>query len=298
MNLKVMNDNNFVEFGGDIETVMPHDRISFDVDAFDSAIRSQGVCLIHFQAMPCPVGVVDLDDNRRPHPDHEGCTNGFVYEEVGKVTALFIGNSKNKNQSDVGFYDGSTAQASFPRCYDDTNTKVMVAPFDRFFSADPTIRVVTWQRFVHHESGIDRLKFPVCDVVSIKDNAGITYKQDDDFIVANGVIKWIGRQPAMSLDVGPGFNRQGTTKGAVCSVRYTYRPWWYVGQMMHEIRVSQLTETSKGRHIERMPQSVLLHREYVALSKDQQTPGSVGNGIDADSFRTVLSPMYGSFGKK
>ena len=40
-----------------ITEIDPH-QISFDVEAFDLAIRSQGVRLQHFQATRCPVGMV------------------------------------------------------------------------------------------------------------------------------------------------------------------------------------------------------------------------------------------------
>jgi hypothetical protein len=285
------------EFVEDIDTEIQDSRVSFDTDAFDNAIRAHGVPLIHYVALPCPVGLVDLSDNRKPHPDHEGCTNGFIYEEAGKITGLFIGNSKHKNLSDAGFWDDSTVQASFPREYDGTCTPLFVAPFDRFYLAEPTLTVVTWQRYIHSETGIDRLKFPVEQVMAFKDSNGGVYKQDDDFVVQHGLIRWVGRQPAPLLDVGPGYGGRSTVKGAVCAVRYTYRPWFYVGQMMHELRVAQVTETTKGnRSIEKMPQSVLLHREYVTTNKDQQTPGSVGPGVDADMMRTVMGPMYGGGG--
>ena len=92
----------------DVVTDIPAHQISFDTSAFDEAIASQGARLLHFEAIRCPVGLVDLGDIQRPHPDHSGCTNGFLYKKIGTVRALSTSNSKNKRDGDLGWWDGST----------------------------------------------------------------------------------------------------------------------------------------------------------------------------------------------
>lgn len=274
----------------DVNTDIPSTRISFDVEAFDEAVRSHGVKLVHYQALRCPVGMTDMDDNRASHDDHEGCTNGFLYDKVGCVTALFIGNSKHKNPADIGFWDGSTVQVSTPRFYDNPDCKpFMVAPFDRFY-LDEEIEVVAWQLFIHHASGRDRLKYPVKHIQSLVDARGERYAEGVDFDIKQEQIFWRdGRRPAVNFDADP-------DRGAVCAVRYTYRPWWYVGQVLHEVRVSQATGDDGTRSIQRMPQSLMLHREYVPLTRDQEEPGT--GGIDSDALRTVLGPLNGGFGPR
>jgi hypothetical protein len=274
----------------DLVTEIPSTLVSFDADAFDEAIRSQGVRLVHYQALPCPVGLTNLDDNRRPHEDHAGCTNGFLYGKAGVVTGLFTGNSKHKVPDEMGFWDSSTVQISLPRFYDECDQRLYIAPFDRLYLDDEHLNVVTWQRYIHSDDGVDRLKYPVVEVVRLVDNAGIVYQEGDDFVVQQGLIKWVGRQPVPLTGTD-------SDRGAICAIRYTYRPYWYVGQLMHELRVTQITGDT-GRHTEKMPQQILAHREYVAQTKDQQPPGSAGTGVDADMMRTVMSPMYGGFGPK
>lgn len=77
--------------------------------------------------------MTDLDDNQRPHPDHEHCTNGFTFTKAGVVTGLFTGNNKRKTPDEIGFWDGSTAQVTLPRFYDESETRVFVSPYDRFY---------------------------------------------------------------------------------------------------------------------------------------------------------------------
>jgi hypothetical protein len=292
------NGPSFVE---DIFTEIPKARVSFDMSAFDDAIRSHGVSLVHHQAMPCPVGMTDLDDNRRPAShDGCGCSNGFLYNVGGGITALFTNNNKSKNHTDLGMWDGSTVVMSFPRTYDGTSTPVLVSPFDRFYLAEENLVVITWQRFIHREDSLDRLKYPACAVTNLVDSTGQTYVAGQDFVVVKGNLKWVGDQPAQQLDIGPGLtNGNGAQRGAVCSVRYTYRPWFYVGTLMHELRVAQVTD-EMGRSVVRGPQQCLVHREFVVTSKDNQEVGSIPASVDADSFRTVMGPMYGggSFGVK
>ena len=63
-----------------------------------------------------------------------------------------------------------------------------------------------------------------------------------------------------------------------------------VWQLVHEIRISQVSGLD-GRFLRRLPQNVVLHREYVAQTRDQAEPGAAG--VDADALRTVLAPLSG-----
>lgn len=300
----------------ELQTVIAPTHISFDADAFDALLRGQGVKLVHYRAMRCPVGMIDLDDNRRPHPDHVGCTNGFVYTKVGTITALFTGNSKHKNIEDIGWWDGSTVQVSFPRSYDQCDdcdaVEFFVAPFDRFYLHEENIMVPTWQLFLHNETGLDRLKYPVVKVEDLMDARGDRYAQDTDFTIAlGGQLKWGTRQPTPELQVGPGLlppspdldftgltpvsSSGNPTRGAVCSVRYLYRPFWYVGQLVHEIRVSQIGQFNGPNKLTRMPQAAVLHREYVSMTKQSDEPGSPTQPQDADTFRIMAGPSDGGF---
>lgn len=241
------------------QMVFPSDAVSFDPDKFDELIRTQGVEMEHFRAVPCVVGMIDADDERRPHEHHEHCSNGYVYVKAGHVTCGFLGNSKEVKTSDLGRADGSTVQVIFPRYYDCTdNTKpVQPAPFDRIYLKDKDVApVVTWEKHNCSDTGIEKLRYPAIDVTDLHDSTGKRYAQCEDFDIVEGNIVWRqGRDPGID---------PSTKKGRVIGVRYTYRPFWYVQRMIHEVRVAQVENEFTGdRETIRFPQSMILQREYV-----------------------------------
>lgn len=268
--------------------------VSFDEEAFDSFIRSQGVELQHFRALKCPVGQIDRDDvSRRPHEDHEGCSNGFIYIEAGTVTCLYQGNTKDSRMMDLGRMDAATVQVTFPRFYDkakdgcaDDLAPVLIAPFDRLYlKEDAGLEVVHWQDGQFHASGLDRLDFPVKRVSDLIDSLGKHYKQNVDFTIENGLVRW-------SLESNPGIDPK-TNKGITYSVRYTYRPFFYLSRMIHEIRVAQVQDNTTGnRTTMRMPQTALLQREYSFMSETSEARK------DAASARQQRAPASGSFGPR
>ena len=181
-------------------TDLPSVMVSFDVEAFDQAIRSQGVRLIHFTALRCPVGLTDIGDNRRPHPDHAGCSNGFLYRKAGTVTALLLGNGNDPQLRDIGFVDGASFTSTFPLNYDDACIPAKpfyLAPFDRFYLDEEAITVPTWQLVQCNEAGIDRTNFPIVEVEDLIDSRGESYEQCKDYEIENGQIVWLssGRRP-------------------------------------------------------------------------------------------------------
>lgn len=267
-------------------TDLPNNHVSFDVDAFDQAIRSQGVTFVHWRAMRCPVGMIDQYDSRRPHDDHSGCSNGFIYTVAGKITCLFTGNGTGSNPMEMGIMDGSTVSVTLPRFYDGGQDAVYIAPYDRLYLDEDRITVVNWQLFEAHASGRDKLNFPVAKVQDLLDSRNSRYQEGADFEVQGGQIVWTGsNRPGLDLETG---------KGRVCAIRYLYRPYWYVKQLVHEVRVSQAENPYTGeRQIQRMPQAIVLQREYVfeKEDKDAQAP-------DPNSPRQVKSPLDGIFGPR
>jgi hypothetical protein len=260
-------------------TELPSQSVSFDVEAFNENVRAQGVKLLHYKAMRCPVGMITAgDDNRRPHEDHAGCSNGFLYHEAGTITAMFTANSNSMRMNDVGYTDGSSVSVTFPSTYDNQETPFYVAPFDRFYLAESNIAVPTWQTFQCHQSGMDRTRFPIEEVEYLMDSFGRTYQYGTDFDVSNGQIKWLtANRPGIDMDTG---------KGIICSVRYLYRPFWYCARMLHEVRIHQ---TEEG--LFRMPQSAVLNREYLYLNEEQDDTVK-----EADSLRQMPAPDDGGWG--
>lgn len=276
----------------DYEKVFPRNEShSFDAEAFDEGVRSQGVRLIHYQAMRCPVGLIDMYDSRRPHDDHAQCSNGFLYKEAGTVTALFTGNSTSTRAVDMGLLDGSSVQVTLPRTYDGSDQQIYVATYDRFYLAEAgDVTVVNWQLFEAHASGMDRFKYPIVAVEHIIDSDGKEYGPKD-YDLRDGVIYW---KPGK----GPGRNPKMPDRGTVGTVRYRYRPYWYAKQLIHEVRVTQITDMLGNRSIQRMPYSVHLQREYLFENEDNDQSVTQKATPSVNDLRQVSGPSSGSFGPR
>lgn len=256
--------------------------VDFDVNEFDNAIRGHGVKLVHYRGMPCPVGQIDQYDERHPHEDHSGCSNGFLYTKAGILTCLFTGVSEELKQMDFGLMDGSTVMVTSPRQYDDNEKEVHVAPFDRFYLQQEEIIVPHWQRAEYHITGKQKLSFPVVEVTDVVDNTGKFYGPHE-YRIENGQVVWIG--------AGPGYDAS-KSRGHIFSIRYNFRPFWYCRTMMHQVRVAQV-DGPLERAVVRMPQQFLLQREvsFEKENKDELAP-------NPESQRQVKSPRQGQFGPR
>jgi hypothetical protein len=276
-------------------TDIPDIAVSFDADAFDVAIRAHGVELIHYSALRCPVGMTDIGDNRRPHEDHAGCSNGFIYTKSGCVASLFTSNGNSAQLRDIGFVDGASVVVTFPRTYQDFETPFYLAPFDRFYLNEDAILVPTWQLAICNESGQERLSFPVEVVESLVDSRGDLYRLGENFCIRNGQICWLegAKRPMKDLETG---------RGAVISVRYRYRPFWVCARLLHEIRVAQIeSPINNDRSIVRMPQQALLNREFLYLNESAdgeaiRNPKNPSSG--PNSPRQTPGPDDGGFGPR
>jgi hypothetical protein len=252
--------------------LLPNETVQFDAEAFDTFIKTHGVQFTLHKAMKCPVGMVDPDDIRKPHPHHANCVGGFLLNQVGTITCTFIANNKESHYLDPGRVDGSNATISLPRFYDEVcsgppDQRVEVAVYDRLYFKDESMTVPTWQLTEAHITGHDRLLFPVVCVEYLVDSNGINYYQDKDFVIQNGQIVWTGTNR-------PGIDPK-SQKGVVYSVRYRYRPYYYVKQILHEIRLIQKENEFTGeRTVERMPMQVTAAREifFEKEMKDAESP--------------------------
>lgn len=275
------------------EMQFPSQAVSFDPEAFDTLIRTQGVDMVHFRAMPCPVGMIDPNDQRHPREHHESCSNGYIYTKGGNVICSFLSNSKEARQIDIGRLDGSSVTVSFPRFYEKENVNapdvpVQPAPFDRIYLKDEAITVVTWERFACSVTNIDRLRFPALHVTDMMDARGVRYAEGVDFTVVAGKVHWNkGRSPGQDAQ---------SRRGVVCAVRYVYRPFWYVQKMMHEVRVAQVEDIMGERKTMRFPQQMLLQREVVFENEqaDDQAKKSARQNPGADDSSFSINPVLGT----
>jgi hypothetical protein len=265
-----------------ISTDIPdNESVTFDLEAFDELIRSQGVKLIHYRAMRCPVGLTnnDMYDSRRPHDDHSGCSNGFLYKSAGMITTAFTGNSARQQQMDMGTVDQAQVTVTFPRFYDDKRHTFSCVPFDRFYLSESSIDIVNWQLIEAHATGRERLSFPITVIEHVFDSSGHEFEPDDYQVDQNGQMVWLKNRPL---------------SGTVCSVRYRYRPYWYCKQLIHEIRVTQAEHRFTGvRAIQRMQMQAVLQREVFFENEDKDP-----NAVNPNSLRQVKGPRDGSFGPR
>lgn len=257
--------------------------VSFDPDAFDQALRDHGVKFIHWRAMPCPVGLIDRYDQRRVHEDHSGCSNGQIYTLAGLVTGIFTGNTKKDDQNEIGVLDSATVQVTLPRTYDDCDDEIMIAPYDRFYLKEESVTVPHKQLVETHITGKDKLSFPVVKVYDLMDAHGKRYGANDFTVDPQGRISWDG--------AGPGFDAQ-LKRGVIYSIRYTYRPYFYVDRVLHEVRVAQVEDGLERKTI-RMPQSFVLQREHIfeKADKDPLAP-------NPNDPRQVKGPAQGILGPR
>lgn len=265
----------------------PNETVSLDIEAFDTALVSQGIKLSHWKGMRCPVGLSDKWDNRRPHDDHTGCSNGFIFTYSGTVTALISSVSHNSRQQDVGLLDGSTVTVTCPRFYDDNARPVEILNFDRMYMSGNDITVEHWELATASAIGRDKLRFPIVSVVDVMDSTGRRYTAND-YRVDDGVLVW--------TTGGPGFDPR-LDKGVVYSIRYRLTPYWYVQRLIHEVRVAQV-ETALERAAMRFPVQFSMSREYVFERADNDEMGAQDPTDPNSHLRQVKPPQDGPYGAR
>jgi hypothetical protein len=270
---------------------MMGEQIYQSLIAFDNNIRNSGVQMCHFTVTPCPVGRISkFDTLNKPHPDHAGCQNGHIYTFAGKVTVLFTGNTKRPNYAEGETINGSTAQASIPRFYDDNPTcPVIVSPWDRFTFHEPPFQVVHWELIDSNEQGNDRLKFPAVEIQQLIDNRGIGYQPCQDFVIdGNGDIQWLtNNRPGTDPDTG---------KGRLYSVRYLYNPFYYCSGLGHEVRVLPAITPDGKRQMMQAPRQITLEREntFRMGEHDDETQSTAKDA----KIRQFRAPSSGGFSPK
>jgi hypothetical protein len=260
----------------------PSQAVRFSPEAFDEAISAHGVQYIHYRALRCPVGLVDINDIRRPHDHHENCSNGFIYTKVGTLTCLFVGNDKNAQYQDTGRVDGSSVTVCIPRKYDDCDQAVQISYADRMYLKADKILVVGQETFLTKPSGIDRLTFPAESVTDLIDSRGVRYNQGDEFCIKDGKIVWSN---------GPGIDPE-TGRGVVCSVRYMYAPFFYIKNLIHEVRVARTEDESGDSLIQLMPQLAVLQREIV-FQNEQNDEEAARSKPDRQQDAPIDAPLFG-----
>jgi hypothetical protein len=253
---------------------LPDQAISMDVDAFDRLVRSQGLTFVHYRAVPCPIGLVDPNDMRRPHENHSGCSNGYIYIKAGEITCAFSGNRSDRacstSASGTGRLRPSPSLAS-------TTAKATSPLRSRRATASTCATPPPWWS-PRSSSKLTRPASTACASRRPSSSTSSTGRaastsQGADFNIEGGRIKWVGPRRPQKSSHAP--------HGPTCSVRYRYIPFWYVTSLLHELRLIQVTNPASGeRSVRRMPYQLLLQRENVyegstmndPLSKTDENP--------------------------
>lgn len=265
------------------ELNLPGDNIAFDVERLEQFIRSHGVTCEVYSAMYCPIEVTDANANRIHN--HGNCQNGFLYRYEGKTTVSFTGNVTAPDMTESGVQDNSMVMATFPLYYDDCPDKaVVLGQFYRIYISDCPTAVVNSEKIEHHASGTDKPSYPIEKMLRLADNHGKEYHEGADYDIVDGLIKWKpNKSPGIDVDLN---------RGNIISMLYTYKPFYYVSRLPHEIRVSRRDNPMTGEaEVLRMQTQVALQREWMF---DQAVRDNDGKG----TARTAAAPRSGGFGPR
>ena len=253
--------------GLQISTIVPLAPLiqeSFDLNRLDVFVNSLGIDIMHYRAIPSPIGQNDRGSWRRNDGVDTISSNGMIYRYAGTFTATLTTNERQEKRGPSGVIDPSEARLVMQRFYNanggqDNGDRIYLAPGDRIYIADPNADVfVANSQKMDYEPDIDNVPlFPICKLQdAIVDSRNIQYNQNVDYaITADGNIRWL-----------PGGNNPGidplTGKGRIYSIVYLYRAYYYVVALPHEIRITNVTVGSVRTPM-RMAQHAVIMREYI-----------------------------------
>lgn len=262
----------------------PYIDLSFDLDRLDSFIQNLGVDFIHYKSIPSPIGQNDKGDYHRSDGVDTITSNGMIYKCAGIFRAVMTDNSRDKERGEAGVLDPSQSRLVLPRFYKD-GKRIRLLPGDRIYSFDlNTDDLVPNEQKMEFELGVDNiLMFPAVELeLPIIGPKGEEYAQGVDFcITSKGDIRWLpnGKNPGIDPQTG---------KGRIYSIRYLYKSYWYITQLLKEVRVTNVTANGE-RKPERMPYHCIVTREYMFRNQNR---GDVNNQLKPkDTNRTVKTPV-------
>lgn len=234
-----------------------------DPQAFDDRIRSNGVRLRHFKAIPCAGSDTESGSIRSTHEEH-GCFNGFHYKDAGCFIGVIQNNPVNKVVRPEGLVDSSICYVLLPRFYEDGVEQMHFCTWDRIEIAncsEPAMWVPYWQKMQYSQTRIDRPRFPIEKIEYVIDTLGNEYTNNVDFRIVGGNIHWVNptNQPGFDLMTG---------NGTPYAVRYLYKPAMYVNRCIHQIRILNTLDPMSGEKKEvRFPYLLECVREIEFLSR-------------------------------
>lgn len=265
----------------------PWKAVRGDAEADNLMTTNFGIRFIHYACMPDPLYQVDLggirtsfdqEDNQQfSDNDKFHRENGFLYFRKGIIWGIFQNNSKDFRSIPSGLYSDSGATITLNRYYQDSDEKIKITENDKFIPCELPSEFfsVNWQKFDHNPTGYDRLEFKACEVVDLIDSSGVVYNQNVDFTIQDGNIHWTDGANRPGLDSTSG-------KGKVCSVRYTYKPYFYVKMVMHDIRIRPAVDPDTGQIVSKSgPLLVSIQADWIYLDRRTANDGDTAAQLDA-----------------
>lgn len=244
--------------------VLSPDIVSFEADAFDRFAEEKGITLVHMKAIPCSGSEIDTGDIRSSHQNCACESTGWIYKKAGNFRGVFTNAPKHITFQSMGVIDHATAFLVVPRFYVNNGPQAYFANYDRLEydmpPGDTSMLVPYWEKININQSGLDRLMFDPCVVEFLVDGSGKEYHVGKDFTVCKGGIKWLGQNR-------PQFD-QYTNKGYTYSIRYLYKPAWYINRIYHETRMNNTFDPDTQTYTQvRYPMHLELIRELYFHTK-------------------------------
>lgn len=250
----------------DRSEVLPDEipNIGFNLEAQEVFATDHGIVIEHWAAIPSTIGQKDRGDLRRPDTLDTVSENGFIYKKIGEFVGTILGNSKKNDHAEGGIMDQSQARLMMPRFYqstcDNRHKEIALLPGDRLYAKQIELKVPNYQKVEYRPRSTDTLQFPAKCVLMLQDSNGIDYTEGVEFMINDqGDIKWMDGKPNPGIDPETG-------KGRLYGVRYMYIAFWYVQQLLNEIRI---TNTSDSSAPARLPYHAVIQREYVYHQKNR-----------------------------
>jgi len=257
-----MPDPNLVDVVPTVQTSLPDYLKNFaegakiDPDRYIALIQGQSPNVLWEKVCVCP----NSTDNGTHDPTCDLCLHGMLFFDPQKIPMLVTTASLQQTFYLQGRYSpGSIVVTVAP-----TN---QISEGDRVTVLDSSVRTTTKRRR-NSDSLIDRVKYPIKDVVLLR-TRDKTFNLGTDFsITEDGAIQWeasVKRRPA---------------KGAFYSVVYTHAPIYIITDMLHAHRDRRVTVGGKSGTvagpIQAMAKADFLARDEGKDEQDQPNPSPYG----------------------
>lgn len=234
--------------------------------SYDQLVQNRGIRFIHKRAVPCP-NIRSLNDNTHD-PNCPFCDNsGILRYGDREIIGVFQSNSLEKLFEQQGIWETGSAIVTLPAEYAD-GTQADFNTFDQLLITDFEVRLWERKEFEPRNNNRQQLRYPIGEggidfMSSIENDELILYTAGTDFNVVDNVIEWVdGKEP--------GFDAV-TDIGSVFTVAYYANPVYNVLQHMRELRVTQEMQADGTKIARRMPQEIMVRRDFLVNSAELLT---------------------------